>query len=123
MIYFPLGGKITRDKIYSKLDEVLKKIKNVSKENGDDIAIHLDLYETTEISILNEFLFSILITKFYANNENILYMPKNIEIYIEIPNCFKDFLSNYDILNSFSITKINLNKEPDLKLSSKNLKK
>lgn len=123
MIYFPLGGKITRDKIYSKLDEVLrkiKKIKEITKKNGDDIAIYLDLYETEEISILNEFLFSLLITKFYANNENILYMPKNIEIYIEIPNCFNDFLSNYDILNSFSITKINLNKKPDLKLKNLN---
>jgi ethanolamine utilization protein EutQ (cupin superfamily) len=43
-----------------------KKIKN---------AIHLDL--------LN------LITKFYSNNENIIYIPKDIEIYIKINNYLK----------------------------------
>ena len=48
-------------------------------------------------------------------------MPKNIEIYLEIPNCFKNFLLNYDILNSFNITKIDLSKIPDLKLSERKL--
>ena len=70
-------------------------------KNYKDISIHLDLYESKETSILNEFLFCFLITKFYTNNENIIYIPTNIEIYVEIPNCFKDFKSNYNILKPF----------------------
>ena len=65
------------------------------------MAIHLDLTETKEISILNEFFFSFLITKFYSNNENIIYIPKDIHIYIEIPNCFEDYLSKFSILGIF----------------------
>ena len=37
----------------------------------------LDLYKINEKSVLNEFLFSFLITKFYSNNENIIYIPNN----------------------------------------------
>ena len=44
------------------------------------------------VSGLNEFLFSFLITKFYSNNENVIYIPINIDIYIEMPNSFKDFI-------------------------------
>ena len=121
-IYFPLGGNLTKKKIYKKLSEVLENIEEKTKKNFKDIAIHLDLYETDDISILNEFLFSILITKFYMNNENILYIPKNAEIYIEIPNCFTNFLSNYDILTSFKITDIKLNDMPPLNLPRRTLR-
>ena len=51
-----------------------------------NVAIHLDLYDNNEPSILNEFLFSFLITKFYSNSENVLYIPIDIEIYVEVPN-------------------------------------
>ena len=116
-VYFPLGGNITKDIIYNKLNKILKEIK--TDDNYNDIAIHLDLYENNEDTIINEFLFSFLITKFYSNNENIIYIPKNIEIYIEIPNCFYDFKANYGILNSFYLEKINIDKLPPLKLSEK----
>ena len=86
------------------------------------IAIHLDLYESKEHSILNEFLFSFLITKFYSNNENIIYIPKNIEIYIEIPNCFENFIKNYEILDSFEKEEIKLDNIPELKLDEKMIK-
>ena len=101
--YFPLGGNITKKTIFKKLDEIMKKINSETKNNYDDIAIHLDLLDSKEniISILNEFLFSFLITKFYSNDENVIYIPTNIEIYIEIPNSFKDFISHYGILKSF----------------------
>ena len=102
-IYFPLGGNITKDIIFNKLDSIMNDINNKTQNNYNDIAIHLDLFDSKEsiVSILNEFLFSFLITKFYSNNENVIFIPTNIEIYIEIPNTFKDFISNYGILKFF----------------------
>ena len=97
--HFPLGGILTRNYIFDKLQNLLKKFKN---EKSKDIAIHLDLTESKEKSIINEFFFSFLITKFYTNNENIIYIPKDISIYIEIPNCFDDYLSKFGILNIFN---------------------
>ena len=113
-IYFPLGGNIKKDYIYQKLKDLLKNIE--TKNDYDDIAIHLDLFENKEHSVLNEFLFSFLITKFYSNNENIIYIPQNIEIYIEIPNCYKDFMENYAILKSFDLEIIGLPNLPKFHL-------
>ena len=81
--HFPLGGIVSKSIIYDKLYKLMKKIKN---ENYKEIAIHLDLTESKEKSIINEFFFSFLITKFYTNNENIIYIPKDISIYVEVPN-------------------------------------
>jgi len=116
-IYFPLGGNISKNSISKKLEKVMKNIK--TENNFKDIAIHLDLFESKEHSILNEFLFSFLITKFYSNNENIIYIPINIEIYIEIPNCFNDFISNYEILKFFKRVDDNISIDdiPELNLS------
>jgi hypothetical protein len=102
-IYFPLGGNITKDIIYHKLNNIINDINTKTKDNYKDIAIHLDLFDSKEniVSVLNEFLFSFLITKFYSNNENVIFIPTNIEIYVEIPNSFKDLLSNYGILKYF----------------------
>ena len=102
-IYFPLGGNITKDIIYNKLNNIMKDINTKTKNNYEDIAIHLDLFDSKEniTSILNEFLFSFLITKFYSSKENVIFIPTNIELYIEIPNSFKDFISNYGILKFF----------------------
>ena len=118
-VYFPLGGNLSKDIIYKKLSSILKSIK--TKKDYSDVAIHLDLYENKEKSILNEFLFSFLITKFYSNGENIIYIPKNIEIFIEIPNCFNDYLSDYDILKSFNIINITFNNKPCLNLPDKTI--
>ena len=115
-IHFPVGGNITKNILFSKLRAILKKIEDSEENEKGNAAIHLDLYDNDEPSILNEFLFSFLITKFYSNNENILYIPIDIEIYVEIPNCFEDFLSKYTILNSFNIENIKLDKKPDLDL-------
>ena len=45
------------------------------------------------------FLFAMLITKLYQTNDNILYIPKNISIYVEIPNGPQQFLDDYPILS------------------------
>ena len=112
--HFPLGGILTKDIIYSKLEKLLEKIKNY---NYKDVAIHLDLTETKVISIMNEFFFSLLITKFYSNNENILFIPKDISIYIEIPNSFDDYLSNFCVLNIFKKENITLKQLPEFNYS------
>ena len=119
--HFPLGGILTKEIINKKLSELLKKIKN---DNFDykKIAIHLDLTESEETSIISEFLFSFLITKFYIDNENIIYIPKDIEIYIEIPNCFEDYLSKFGILKIFNQTNISLSEIPKLDLPDKIIK-
>ena len=97
-ILFPLGGIFTKNIIFEKLENLLNKIKN---ENFKDVAIQLDLTESREKSIMNEFLFSFLTTKNYTNNENIIYIPKDINIYVEIPNYFEDYLSKFNILKIF----------------------
>ena len=101
-IYFPFGGIISKYIIYNKLNNIMIDIDANSKKNYDDIAIHLDLFECNEnISIFNEFLLSFLITKFYCYNEKVIYIPSNIEIYIQIPNCYNDFMNGHKILKFF----------------------
>ena len=117
-IYFPLGGELTRSIIYNKLQNLMKNIKN---ENYRDIAIHLDLKETSEDSILNEFLFCFLITKFYTNNDNIIYIPKKMFIYIEIPNIFSDYLTKFSILKMFNKEQISFPNIPEINLSPKDI--
>ena len=112
--HFPLGGILTKNDIYEKLKLLLEKIKN---ENYKDIAIHLDLTESKEKSIMNEFFFSFLVTKFYSNSENILYIPKDISIYIEIPNCFEDYMSKFSILNIFNKENITFDNMPEFNYS------
>ena len=112
-IYFPLGGKLSRKIIFEKVNKTLEKVKDIKNS-----AIHLDLYETEDTSILNEFLFSFCFTKFYANDKNVLYIPINLEIYIEIPNCFYNFLENYPILNYFNKVCIDLKNRDKIRLNS-----
>jgi hypothetical protein len=100
------------------LNKIKKDTKEKSKELSeyDHVAIHLDLLETREIDLINEFLFSFLITKFYIYNENIIYIPNNFQIYIEIPNSSENYLSKFGILNIFNIENIKLGELPPLYL-------
>ena len=93
-----------------------KESKNEKEEKTIKYAIHLDLMESEETSLISEFLLSFLITKFYSDKENIIYIPKDIEIYIEIPNCFKDYLSQFRILNIFPKEIITSANKPKLEL-------
>ena len=72
--------------------------------------------ESEETSLINEFLFAFLITKFYTDKETIIYIPKDIEIYIEAPNCFKNYLSQFGILNIFPKKILTLADKPKLDL-------
>ena len=72
--------------------------------------------ETNEASIINEFFFSFLITKFYNYKDNIIYIPNEIYIYIEIHNCFENIISKFGVLNVFAKENISLDNIPKLNL-------
>ena len=93
-IYFPLGGVFTRKDILRRLKELNKKLKNNS-------IIHLDLYDTDQIDLTMELLFSLLITKIYGQNDDIFYLPGEIPIMVEIPNGFIDYMKKFPILEIF----------------------
>ena len=120
--YFPLGGILSKAIIFEKLDRLLKIIKKEHNQKFEDIAIHLDLKESNEISIINEFLFSLLITKFYISSENIIYIPKDIEIYIEISNSFENYFSKLSMLKIFNSENIPIDEVPKLDLPVETIK-
>jgi hypothetical protein len=102
-------------KVFDKLDKLLNQIKKIIEKNNkkyEDIAIHLDLTDSEEISIINEFFLSFLITRFYKCDDNIIYIPKDIHIYIEIPNCFEDYLGKFSILKIFNNENITFENMP-----------
>ena len=116
--HFPLGGILTKKIIFKKLENLIEKIKkdkeeDKSRDKYKNVAIHLDLTESKEKSIVNEFFFSFLITKFYSNNESIIYIPNDISIYIEIPNCFENYLDKYSLLKIFTIENISFQTMPE----------
>ena len=61
-----------------------------------------------------EFLFSILITRFYGRNEDIFYLSKDIDIKVEIPNTFIDFFEKFPILTLFEVKEMTINNLPPL---------
>ena len=101
-IYFPLGGVFTRKEVLNRL----KKL-NHNKSLKNSI-IHLDLYDTEKIDLTMEFLFSILITKIYGQNDDIFYLPEEIPIMIEIPNGFIDYMKKFPILDIFKKTTLEI---------------
>ena len=58
--HFPLGGILTKAFIFEKLSQLLKNIKKEQSKNYSNISIHLDLTESKETTILNEFYFLFL---------------------------------------------------------------
>ena len=76
---------------------IKKKLKTKKNKN----VIHLDLYDSNQIELMKDFLYSFLITKLYGQNEELFYLSKDVEIKIEIPNGFVDFFLKFPILNMF----------------------
>ena len=104
-----IGGVLTKNIIFNKLQNSLTKIR---KKDYKNMSVHLDLSETKDIEIMNEFLFSLLISKFYLNDGDIIYIPKDISFYIEVPNCFKNYCSRFSLLNIFNRENITFNNMP-----------
>ena len=94
-VYFPIGGEFNKKEIISrfKKNKILKDNKNV--------VLHVDLFDTRRTELMREFLFSILITKLYGQNEDIFYLNKDVEIKIELPYGFIDFFSKFPFLKMF----------------------
>ena len=111
-IYFPIGGIFTKEDTLKRLQD-LNKEKSINDEKKKFL-IHFDLYDTDQKSIMNDFLYSILFTKLYGQENNIFYLSKKIKIYIEIPNSFINFFEKYPILKLFPNKKLTL--EPLLPL-------
>jgi hypothetical protein len=103
-IYFPLGGVLT-------YENIIKRLKEINLKNE---FLHLDLYNTDQVALMNEFLFSILIIRFYGQNEDIFYLSKNIQIKVEIPNTFIDFLEKFPILTLFKTRELTISQLPPL---------
>ena len=121
-VYFPFGGFLTKEIVYNSIKDLLKEIDEKYEEDKEKVCIHLDLYETEQKSIMNDFLLSFLFTKYYKNDENVIYIPKEMNIYVEIPNCFCNFIETYPILKIFKneqLKIINLNNQRNLKLTEK----
>jgi len=98
-IYFPIGGVFNQEEIIDRL--IFLKIDN-------NCVLHLDLNDTDKIDSMMEFLFSILITKFYGHNEDIYYLSRDISIIVEIPNTFIDFFEKFSILSLFKIKEMKI---------------
>ena len=92
-------------------------MKNLELSEPEKCAIHLDLYDTDQTDLMTEFLFSVLITKLYGHGEELFYLPKEIEIKIEIPNGFVNLINKFPILQLFKETKLLLRNLPELKVS------
>jgi len=104
-VYFPIGGIFTKE-------EVVERLNNLAINN--DSIIHLDLYDSEQNIQMSQFLFSILITKVFGENENIFYLPKEIGIKVEIPNGFIDFINKFPILKLFNNNKFLIKDLPPL---------
>ena len=93
-IQFPLGGEVKRSII-------LKRLKNLNINKNLSYGLHLDLSETNQIELFEDFLFSFLFLKEYSQNEDIFCYQNNVEIKIEIPKGFYDFSEKFNLLKLF----------------------
>ena len=112
-IHFPFGGEFSRKDVINRLIKVQDKIKDEEKT-----VIHLDLYDSKQVDLMKDFLYSFLVTKLYGQNENLFYLSKKVKIIIEIPCGFIDFFNKYPLLSLFeNQTHMEIAKLPQLIVS------
>ena len=104
-IYFPLGDDFKREDIINRLKEL---------KVDDKCEIHLDLFDTDNITLMLEFLFSFLILRYFGKDEDVFYLSKGIKVKIEIPNSFINFKEKFHILNLFKETEMKISELPPL---------
>ena len=97
--HFPLGGNIIKG-------EIIERLKKLNLDKFCEI--HLDLYDTDQIQLMNEFLFSILFTKAYKNNDELYYFSYKNPIKIEIQNSFIELFYKFPILTLFERTNLSI---------------
>ena len=112
-IYFPIGGQFSRDSLINRLKE-LPDMSNLKKQ----FTIHLDLTQTKEFNLFNEFFFKLLILRQFDLYEDVKYLGKNVKIIIELINDFKDYKNEIKILSFLLNVKIyeldDFNPSPEL---------
>ena len=92
-IMFPLGGYMNNNDIIEKLNEEIKKVRR------NKYVIHIELYDSINPNILKDFLFKLLILKYYGYNDKLCNIDfTKVRIIIEIPNTYVDYLNKYKIL-------------------------
>ena len=92
-IYFPIGGKFDKIKFSERMDE-LPDMNDLSKK----YVIHFDITQTKEIEFLNEFFFKLIIFRKFDIN-TVKHFGNNVEIIIEIPNDFIDYIKEIKIFD------------------------
>ena len=91
LVTFPFGYT-------ESIDNIVLDLKNRNL-NFPNIILHLNIYDTQYIEVLEEFLFYLIFTSCIVNKENIVYIKTRYKIIIEIPYGFFNFVSKCDILN------------------------
>jgi hypothetical protein len=100
-IYFQIGGQFKKEDLINRL----RKIPDISDINQKYL-IHFDLNQNKEIELLNEFFFKLLILRKCDLNEDAKYFGKNVEIVIEMPNDFYNYLQDIKILSKLKVETI-----------------
>ena len=113
-IYFPIGGIFTKEDTLKRLQN-LDKEKNINNDTNN-LLLHIDLYDTDKKSLMNDFLYFVLFTRLYGQDNNIFYLSKKIKIYIEIPYSFINFLDKFPLLKLFPNKKLTLDSLIPLKV-------
>jgi hypothetical protein len=85
----------------------MRRLKELNMKSNNNYGLHIDLSETKQIELFEDFLFSFLIQKEYTQNEDIYCYQNNIKIKIEIPKGFYNFMDKFPILKIFKQKDIN----------------
>ena len=101
-IYFQISGQFKKEDLINRL----RKMPDISDLNKKYL-IHFDLNQNKEIELLNEFFFKLLILRKCDLDEDAIFFGKNVEIFIEIPNDFSDYLKDIKILSKLEVETIN----------------
>ena len=84
----------------------MKRLKDLKIDSSYSYGLHLDLSETNQVELFEDFLFSFLILKEYTQNEDIFCYQNNVHIKIEVPKGFYDFAQKFTLLKLFKEKKI-----------------
>ncbi len=106
-IYFPIGGDFSMLSIINRL-----RCLNIN----DNCIIHIDLYDTVNVDLMKDFLFSFLVNKLFYFDENMFYLGNKIKIYVEVPFGFVNFFEKFPILKLFKITQMSKENMPEFKV-------
>jgi len=94
--YLPIGGSFTRDFVINNLENLKINFKNIKK-----VYLHLDLSDTDNDDLMTEILFELVILRYIISNNKSFYLGYDMNIIIEIPQGFVDYLEKFRLLNLF----------------------